>query len=169
MVSKTKRNRKKYINAEKYILTLLIIFYIAGVSSGCYFVLSSNENAYFVNYVLSDNSFKIFLYFFAAFLLKYSGIFSGGLYILLFFLGIQNSVSYCNMILNREDIFYDTILNILKDTSVTMLLILYIIIIVSQLINKKFNLKKDIKYLSVYIIGVSVILSIEFIINKFIF
>ncbi len=168
MVNK-KFSSKKHINTDKYIFMLLLLSYIAGICIGSFFVLSDSENARFTNVILSQINFKVLLYFIMALLLKYSGVLSGILGILPLFIGIQNSADYCCGILNKTDIKYETALTMLKDTSIVMLLVFYIIVIINQIINKKYNLKKDIKYFSVYFMAATAVLIMEYVLKTFIF
>jgi len=168
MVNK-KFNNKKIINAEKYIFLLLLLSYITGICIGSFFVFSNNDNAKFTNVLISQKDFKVLLYFIIALLLKYSGVLSGMLSILPLFLGIQNAANYSCCILNISDTKYKTAFTILKDTAIVMLLVFYIIIIINQIINKKYILKKDIKYFTVYFIAATVIIVLGNILKKFIF
>jgi len=153
MVHKNKEKRNKQNKIEKYILAILIISYVVGLCYGCYFVVSNENNAVFVSYITSNNFINTLIFFIAVILLKYSGILSGILYILPFFSGIQNSAYYCNILLNKETILHNIVFVVLRDTAVLFLLILYIIVTISQIINKKNNIKKDIKLFYVYISG----------------
>ena len=169
-VNKTVQNVKtKRIKTERRIFSIILLFYIFGICAGCLFVFGSRENAEFTNNVFSYNSAKIIIYFIAAFMLKYSGVLSCGICILPTIIGIQNASYYCSTILYSQDKFsYSIVFNILKDTALTMLFILYILILFTQIINKKYNIKRDVKYLSVYIIGANIIIFTDFIIRRFI-
>ena len=156
MVHKTKEIRKRQISSEKYILFLLIISYFAGIYIGCRFTYLSN-NIIFINYIVKNSVLSDVLCIIAALLLKYSGILNGVLYMLPFFSGIQNSVFYCKFILSDTDISYSFVMGIIKDTAVLMMLLLYILITINQIINKKYNIKKDLKYVSAYLSGIVVI------------
>ena len=170
MVSKIKKNTKIKINSEKYIQGLLLIGYFTGLCAGSYFIFSSRENAAFANNVLNAGTIKSLVYFPVALILKYSGILSGALCTLTFFSGIQNSAAYCNNILNSNNNYiYSTVITMFKDTAVLMLLILYITIIINQVINGKYNIKKDFKYFSVYFCGAAIINIFEYILKNFIF
>ena len=153
MVHKNREKRNRQNRVEKYILAILIVSYVAGLCYGCYFVVSNENNAVFVSYITSNNFINTLIFFIAVILLKYSGILSGILYILPFFSGIQNSAYYCNILLNKETILHSIVFDVLRDTAVLFLLILYIIVTISQIINKKNNIKKDIKLFYVYISG----------------
>lgn len=169
MVKKTKAIHKP-LKPEKYFLILLIISYAAGVCSGSYFSLSSSENTDYIKYLFFNSSLNSIIYFIIALLLKYSGILNGVLYIIPFFTGIQNSASYCkNIIQNSHIITYNYISEAIRDSAVLMLLILYIIIIMTQILNKKYNIKKDLKYFSVYFLAVLTIYILFYILNNFIF
>lgn len=169
MVHKSKENRKQFIKAEKYILILLVISYIAGVCSGCYFVLSNKDNAIFTSYITTGNAINIGIFFILALLLKYSGVLSGLLYVLPFFSGIQNSACYCRYFLMDKVPVESLIFAVIKDSAVILLLILYIIVIISQILNRKYNIKKDFKYFSLYFSGMIIVYIIDFIIKTIIF
>ena len=63
--------------------------------------------------------------------------------------------------LEKTSIKYETALTPIKDTAVAMLLILYIVVILNQAFNNKYNVKKDVKLLSVYVSGIIIILVVE--------
>ena len=169
MVNKTKENRRKYLNTEKYILILLLVVYFTGVYSGCYLVFNEKIDTGFIDNIAGNNFLNTAVFFIAVILLKYSGILSGTMYILPFCSGIQNSVQYCSYILNNGKISYMIILEILRDTSILLLLVIYIILIINQILSKKYNIKKDIRYFSVYISGVIIIYLMEYILKSIIF
>ncbi|MBE6887024.1 MAG: hypothetical protein E7484_01240 [Ruminococcaceae bacterium] len=169
MVNKTKESRKQAIKAEKYILLFLLISYISGVCSGCYFVLSNKDNALFTSYITTGDAINVGIFFILSLLLKYSGILSVLLYFLPFFSGIQNSANYCNYLLMDNIPVYSIISDAIKDTAIVLLLILYIIVILSQILNRKFNIKKDLKYFLLYFSGMTVIYIIDYIITTVVF
>jgi len=170
MMLKKNRNIKNNAAFEKYILIVLLSSYLLGVCIGCYFIFSSDINYGYAENIVQIQTFGILLYFVIALILKYSGILKGIIYILITFLGIQNSANYCNYILNKSDkIIYSTVLAVIKDSTVTLLLILYIIVIINQIINKKYIVKKDLKYFSVYFTGALIILLLEYALKTFIF
>ena len=169
MVHKTKEIRKRQISSEKYIIFLLIVSYFAGIYIGCRFTYLSNDNILFINYIAKNSVLNDILCIIAALLLKYSGILNGVLYMLPFFSGIQNSVFYCKFILSDTDISYSFVMGIIKDTAVLMMLLLYILITINQIINKKYNIKKDLKYVSAYLSGIVVIYFLEYILVNIIF
>ena len=170
MVSKIKSSKKEYINTEKYALILLLFGYVLGILIGCFFVYSNAENAELINNLIKDSYVKKLIYFISALILKYSGILSGAICTLPIFSGIQNSAYYCSYILNSDKkIIYKIVLKMLSDTALTILLILYLIIIINQIANKKYNLKKDFKYFSVYIGGSSIIIILKYVLENFIF
>lgn len=168
MVNKNSKS-KKYINAEKYIFLLLLLSYIIGVATGSYFILSNKENAEFTAYIISQNSFKVLLYFIMTLLFKYSGILSGMLGILPLFLGIHNASGYCSVMLHKEAVKYETALTMLKDTAIVMLLVFYIIVVINQILNNKYVPKKDLKYFTAYFSAAAIVLLIEYIMKTFIF
>lgn len=170
MVKNVKKNKKSYANAEIHTLILLLSAYLLGVCIGCFYVYSNKSNAIFSLNVINSYAAKNILYFVAALILKYSGILSGIICILPVFIGIQNSIYYCSYILNSTDkIIYTTILTVIKDSALTFLLILYIIVIVSQILNQKYVLKKDLKYFAVYFSGANIIILLEYLLKTFIF
>ena len=164
-----KFNDCRRIHAEKYIFVLLLFSYILGICIGSFFVMSDNKNADFSGLIVSDSSFKVLIYFILAILFKYSGVLSGMLGILPLFLGIQNSANYCCLILDNNVNKYKTALTMLKDTAIVMLLAFYIIVIINQIINKKYIFKRDLKYFFVYFIASVTIIIMESIINSIIF
>ena len=163
MINKSSEQKNKSVLKNKYIIALLIAFYLTGIYFGCYYIFSK-DITHFLNF-LDINSINSAVYIILALLLKYSGIMSVLLYILPFFSGLQNSVLYCQNIINGNS----NIGIVIKDTAVTMLLIIYITIIIMQIINKKYNIKKDVKYFSVYFCGVIIIQIISQFINSVIF
>ncbi|MBR2027683.1 MAG: hypothetical protein IKA10_01675 [Oscillospiraceae bacterium] len=169
MVNKGNNNNKKIRNTEKYAFILLVSGYISGLCIGAFFVFSNNANAAFTNSVVNHNDLYVLTVFIIALILKYSGILSGVMCTLPVFLGICNSAYYCNYIINNKNkILYTAILDMLKDTAICILLILYIIIIILQISSKKYILKKDLKYLAVYLSGASIIYIFEHLLKKFI-
>ena len=123
----------------------------------------------FTDYLNHDNGFKVVIFFILAFLLKYSGILSTGIYMLPYFAGVNNSASYFNIIADEQKINFETVIEVFKDTSVIMLLMLYIIIIILQVINRRYNIKKDIKYFTIYTSAALTILVLEFVLKNIIF
>ena len=152
MIDKRFRTKNK-INAEKYFFIILLFSYITGICIGSYFVFSDSNTAEFTKNILTDSNFKVILYFFISMLLKYAGVLSGIIFFVPMLFGIQNSADYCCYILEKASIKYETALTPIKDTAVAMLLILYIVVILNQAFNNKYNVKRDIKLLSVYVTG----------------
>ena len=170
MVNRIKNKQQIKINTEKYTLILLTIGYILGVCVGCFFVLSGNDNAALANRVVQSGDAKPLLYFMLALMLKYSGILNGAICTLPIFLGIQNSIYYSSKILIIDEFnIIKGIIGVAKDTAVVLLLIMYIIVIVKQIINKKYNLKKDIKYFIMYFCGAFIVVLLESVITGFLF
>lgn len=158
MVNKNKTNKIKIKHIEKYTLILLLAGYILGICIGAIFVFTNSKSIEFTDIFINTNNLNFILYFILALILKYSGILSGAICILPVFMGICNSINYCNYILNCENkIIYSTVLSLLKDTSICLLLIFYIIIIIIQISSQKYILRKDIKYLSAYILGAMIV------------
>lgn len=166
-------NRKltssKTFSIYKYIFVLLLLSYILGICIGSFFVFSNKVNAEFTHRIISNYDFKVLLYFITALLLKYSGVLSGLLAALPLFLGIQNSAGYSCKIMNPFTIKYEAALTAIKDTAVIMLLIFYIIIIINQIINKRYQLKKDLKHFCVYFSGALIVILLHILIRTIIF
>ncbi len=163
MVSKNINNKKR-VYADKHILTILIFLYIIGISVGSIFIFSIDKTDIFLKY---NNAINTLLYFVIAITLKYSGVLSCTISFLPLVLGIQNSAYYCNCLLNYNNkVIFELILSAIKDTSIVMLLILYIIVIISQILNNRYNIKKDFKYFITYFIGVNIIIVLDFIIKS---
>lgn len=170
MVNKNKNNKYKIKYIERYTFILLIAGYILGICTGSIFVFSNSSNIEFAGAVINSNNINYILYFIFALILKYSGILSGSICILPVFMGICNSSRYCCYILNSENkLIYTTILTLFKDTSISLLLIYYIIIIIIQICSQKYILRKDIKYLSAYLLGAIIINILENMIITFVF
>lgn len=167
MASKNSIKHSRYINIEKYVFLLIIVFYITGLCCGCYYAFKSTQNLGFVKQIADVNAFEILLCFAVALAFKYAGILSCIIYILPLIAGIVNGANYC-ILYAQNSLSYSNILTILKDSAVVMLLILYIIVLISQIINKRFSLKKDLKYLYVYLCGVIIVLIIHYILSKII-
>lgn len=169
MLYKKMKIETLHIDCEKYIFGLLLFAYILGVCLGCYFVFSSKENAIFTSYLVSKSPLKIIMYFIFALILKYSGVLSSFVCLLPALVGLQNSVYYCSIILEKnKDVFVSLLPLVLKDTSITLLLIIYITLIAYQIIEKKYDYKNDFKYFSVYVIGSVSVLAIDYAIKSFV-
>lgn len=169
MLYKKNKNEDSFIEAEKYIFGLLLFAYILGVCLGCYFVFSNKENEVFISYLTSKSPLRILMYFIFVLVLKYSGVLSSFVCLLPAMLGLQNSVYYCSEILQKkEGVIFSFIPLILKDTTITLLLIIYITLVVFQIISKKYDTKNDFKYFSVYIIGIVSVLAIDYAISSII-
>ena len=162
-----KKGRIKKFKLENYIEILLISGYIFGIIVGCSYILSSD---YSYNNIFTNNKYLYsIIYFVITIILKYSGILSGAVFTLPVVLGIQNSAYYCSLILNYKYKFiYNGILIIIKDTAISILLILYITIIIYQIINKRYNVKKDIRLFFMYFSGAVVINLLHNVIYQFI-
>lgn len=159
--------KNKKIYAEKHILIILIVLYIIGISIGSIFILNINKPNLLLKY---NNAINTLLYFIIAITLKYSGVLSCTICFLPLMMGIQNSAFYCNRLLNyNNDTIHELILAAIKDTSIIMLLILYIIVIISQILNNRYNIKRDMQYFLSYFIGVNAIIIFEFLLKTFIF
>lgn len=157
-------------DGEKYIFGVLIFTYIVGVCSGCYLVFSNSKNLAVTEYLVSKNPFLLLLYFLLALVLKYSGILSSLICLLPAALGLQNAIYYCSSILQKsENIFPSLLTATLKDTSVSLLLIIYTTLIAFQIISKRYNIRNDLKYLAVYIMGIVSISAIDYALSSFIF
>ena len=157
MIKKIKEKQNN-TDIEKYIFILLIIAYISGIISGCCFIFKNPDNIELTKYLTlnntTTNTTTFVIYLISAFLLKYSGILCGFICFLPFLNGIQNSVYYSKNLLFSKDInLYLNIINAIKDTATSLLLILYLIVIISQIIYRKYNIKKDLKYFSAYIVS----------------
>ena len=153
MIKKIKEKRNN-TDIEKYIFILLIIAYISGIISGCCFIFKNPDNIELTKYLSLNNTITFIIYLISAFLLKYSGILCGFIFFLPFLNGVQNSVYYSKILLFSNDInLYLNIINAIKDTAISLLLILYLIVIISQIIYRKYNIKKDLKYFTAYIVS----------------
>ncbi len=165
-----KKNNKRTNNIEKYILILLISGYLLGFCVGCYFVFGNTNQAEFTNRIVKISNIKTLIYFILPIVFKYSGALSTAMCGLPFFMGVQNSAYYCNLLrINKTQYVYTTIISMLKDSAIVFLLILYLIVTIIQIIHKRYKLKKDLKYFGFYFSGALIILSAEYIITKFIF
>ena len=153
MIKKIKEKQNN-TDIEKYIFILLIIAYISGIISGCCFIFKNPDNIELTKYLTLNNTITFVIYLISAFLLKYSGVLCCFICFLPFLNGIQNSVYYSKILLFSNDInLYLNILNSIKDTAISLLLILYLLVIISQIICRKYNIKKDIKCFTTYIIS----------------
>ncbi len=167
MVSKNTRKSKK--NIEKYILIALILFYIMGIVLGCLFISRNAENKLFAEYLSRKNTYNTIVFFILAFFLKYSGILKTAVCMLPILSGINNSVYYYNLSDYNNSMSFSRALNILSNTSVMMLLILYCIVIILQIINRKYNIKRDVKCLFIYISATVTIYLLEYLLNIILF
>ena len=165
----SKRNRKSIKKSERTVLTILILIYILGVISGYLFISDNTENELFAAYLSRKNTYNTTVFFFMAFLLKYSGILGTAVCLLPFLSGINNSVYYYNLFSDAKGLEFKTITDILSNTAIIMLLILYCIVILLQIFNKKYNIRRDIKYFFVYISAVIVIYLLKFTMNIILF
>ena len=97
MVYKKSDNKSKglSINLEKYIFSLLILSYILGMCIGSFFVFSNSDNALSTSYMSSRSPLKITMYFVIALVLKYSGILSSTVCLLMFVFGFVFCSLYC--------------------------------------------------------------------------
>ena len=163
-----KKTRSIKFKLENYIEILLTSGYIFGVLIGCFYTLSNNCS--YDSLIVSNKYFYTIIYFIITIILKYSGILSGAVCTLPIVLGIQNSAYYCSLILSYKYKFiYNALLMIIRDTAIIILLILYITIIMYQIINKKYNIKKDIRLFFMYFSGSVIINLLHYMIYKFIY
>ena len=169
MVKKYKHTKNNKIKTESYLFLVLTLAYILGISSGCYFILNNYNNLIFAKHIILNKTLNSMIYLITILLFKYSGILNVLLYTIPFFIGIQNSVLYCNKLTDNNRFILNNLHTIIKDTAILFLIILYLIITLLQILCKKYNIKKDIKYFSIYICGIIIIhilysISLKFII-----
>lgn len=166
---KKQSGKKQSINTEKYIFLLLIAFYTTGLCCGCSFVYKADENIVFAKYISGTDIAQSILYFAVALAFKYSGILSGALYIIPLFCGIETSVNFTVHLLKNNVTAYSYLPYIIRDSAIAMLLILYVLVLTTQLLAKRLSIKKDIRYLFVYLCGVVLIMLLHYIFTNIIF
>ncbi len=184
MVNKNTDFKFNKKNQSKVIFYIILILYISGLVSGCLFALKNSENLDFVKIItLTENLsqrpnntvFGAYIRCFIrdilciCFLLiyKYSGVLKSLCITVPFILGLQNSCIYLSNYINGEGAGEIVFRYILKDTAISFFVIMYCMVIVSDIINSRSNIKKDYYKLAVYLIGVFIVYVIDFIIKLF--
>lgn len=179
MVYKNSSN-KILLNRNKIIVVFLILIYISGIFSGCAFAFKNAENLIFVQKVLdiekiikslnSGNLTSLLKYIFRDFallcaiiILKYSGVLKGIVISIPFAYAVQNTCIYICAIFNKTTTFFNLIFSyLLKDIAVGMIIIVYTYSIIIEILNDRYNLKKDSIRLIIHTVAVTFIYVVDF-------
>ena len=175
MVNKNRTNSKYKLQNKKLILYLLLLIYLIGMVTGCVFTFKNKDNIEFIKQIsltekllangesaISVNTAKIFIrdaiLLVSILIFKYSGILKSCCICVPFILSLQNSCLYSVMINTGEISIFNLLFNyIAKDTAVSLLILMYCFIVTNEIVHKRNNPQKDIKKLSIYFSGLSVI------------
>lgn len=175
MVNKNITNSKYKLQNKKLIFYLLLFVYIIGMVTGCVFTFRNKDNIEFIKQVslteklLANGETTVYIHTAKIFIrdaillvsilmFKYSGILKSCCICVPFILSVQNACLYSVMINAGEISVFNLLFNyIAKDTAVSLLILMYCFIITNEIIHKRNNPQKDIKKLSIYFSGLSVI------------
>ena len=184
------KNRKKKINrfqARKMIFACLLLIYCAGLTAGCTYAVKSDFNIgnmltepLYENYRIMDKA-QVFDYCISFFMrdiicicsvtvLKYSGILKGFSIGVPFIFSVQNAGIYTMLLHSGQaNMFQLIFFYILKDSAITFLLLMLCYVTASDIVQNRYDNRKDIKVLSVYCLGVLFIYVIDFAVKILIF
>ena len=163
---------------EKMLFASLILIYRSGICCGSIFALKSQDNLDFISNIIfnvndnkiqntgflglySKNITRDIIYLLCILIMKYAGILKGLCICIPFIMSIQNAVIYMIKYLEEGSVFA-LIRFILKDTAVSFMVLLFCYVVVTDIIYEKYEVKKDIKKLTVYISGIIIIYIIEY-------
>jgi len=179
---------KKYkYQSKKLIFSIILIIYIAGICTGSLFAFKNSQNLTFIQKVtFVENTAKVENTAFLAqsvklcirdimlicliLIFKYSGILKGMCITIPFIFGVQNSCIYSTIISLKQPSAFNILFNyIIRDTAVILIVLLYLLVVIYEIITSKENVKKDIKYLIIFIFATLCIYIIDLTIKSFIY
>ena len=171
------------IQYKKLIFFTVIIVYFIGICSGSYFAFKNTGNLLFVQKVtviqnllqvektgdlgLSVRYFIRDVLLIASILLfKYSGALKGVCVVIPFILAVQNSCIYASTICNNNISLFKLITDyIIKDTAISILLIILTTQTIIEIIANKYDIRTDMKKIIWYYLAVISIYFINFSVN----
>ncbi len=187
MIRKNKDFKLSQNTKYKVTFNILLLIYITGLCTGCVFTLKNAYNLDFVKYItltenISKQAREVDLAVIAPYILrdivictlipflKYSGIQKSLIICVPFILSVQNGCIYSILFYEKNINIFNIMFNyVLKDTAITIILLLFIFTTVKEILSKKYNIKKDIKKLFVYYISISCVYIIYYLIKRFIY
>ncbi len=166
----------------KLIFYILMIIYFAGLCSGSLFSLKNARNLSYVSTITGIENmlknqesgffapyiriyFRDILFLVSVLVFKYSGILRGMGMCIPFVTAFQNSCIYTCVFTTGTSVLNIIIRYIIKDTAVCFLTIIFCYIIFRDIVGGRYTVKKDVKKLLVYIMGISVIYIADIIIK----
>ena len=171
------------IQYKKLIFFTVIIVYFIGICSGSYFAFKNTGNLLFVQKVtviqnllqvektgdlgLSVRYFIRDVLLIASILLfKYSGALKGVCVVIPFILAVQNSCIYASTICNNNISLFKLVTDyIIKDTAISILLIILTTQTIIEIIANKYDIRTDMKKIIWYYLAVISIYFINFSVN----
>ena len=182
MIYKKNKFRIYGIQYKKLIFFTVIIVYFIGICSGSYFAFKNTDNLLFVQKVtviqnllqvektgdlgLSVRYFIRDVLLIASILLfKYSGALKGVCVVIPFILAVQNSCIYASIICNNISLFKLITDYIIKDTAISILLIILTTQTIIEIIANKYDIRTDMKKIIWYYLAVISIYFINFSVN----
>lgn len=182
MIYKKNKFRIYGIQYKKLIFFTVIIVYFVGICSGSYFAFKNTGNLLFVQKVtviqnllqvektgdlgLSVQYFIRDVLLIASILLfKYSGALKGVCVVIPFILAVQNSCIYASVICNNISLFKLIADYIIKDTAISILLIILTTQTIIEIIANKYDIRTDMKKIIWYYLAVISIYFINFSVN----
>ncbi|MBR5805949.1 MAG: hypothetical protein IKY30_04150 [Oscillospiraceae bacterium] len=181
-----KKTKNKKLKHKDILLILLIIIYIAGVFIGCDFAFKNSRNMAFIQKVTcvdlilksaAESKFAVYVQYLkrdllavcSILILKYSGVLKGLSISVPFIIAVQNSCIYAGNLCRNNFSFSKLFLDfIIKDTSVVMIILLYTMTITTEILNNKYNPRKEIINLSLYASTIAMVYIIDFTVKYFI-
>ena len=179
MIYKSKESKQHNLTQNKIILNIIFLLYIAGLCAGCSFACKNSANFDFVKQVIfitnTGNSILLvnkslllrdLIMFAIVLILKYAGILKGLVVCAPFIVAIQNSSIYCILLCQYETTIYQLLFYyVLKDVTISLILILYVYIIIKDIFSNREDTAKDFKRLSVYCISILIIYVVDYFIK----
>lgn len=183
MIYKKNKFRIYGIQYKKLIFFTVIIVYFIGICSGSYFAFKNTGNLLFVQKVtVIQNLLQVektgnlgpsvrylirdVLLTASILLFKYSGVLKGVCVIIPFILAVQNSCIYASIICNNNISLFKLITNyIMKDTTISLLIILITTQTIIEIIANRYDIKADIKKIAWYYLSVIFVYVINFSVN----
>ncbi len=182
MVNKNYKTKLNRIQTGKILFMVVMLIYFSGLCSGCIFALKNAENKAFVSLITGTEkllagentgffSAYISMYtrdiiiFIFILVFKYSGVLKGLSICPVFVYALQNSCIYSVYYSNINSVLNMIFKFALKDTAVSFLLTIFCYITLKDIADNRYNHKKDIKKITVYLVGITAIYSIDFILK----
>ena len=187
MINKSKEFKKNSFNHNRLIFNIILVVYILGLFVGCAFATQNADNLDFVKQItLTQNIIlrpekriltankgylqRDLAILTIVLLLKYSGVLKGVSVCIPFILAVQNSCVYSTLFSEKAVSVFELLFQyILKDTAVTIIMILYVHTTIKEILARREEVPRDLRKLCAYYLGVLCIYIIDYVIKFAVF